>query len=107
MAEGPVGTEPGCTHPQCRRRHPHAGPAILNREDAAIADRAEAAADAAQPDIEQPAGPMSASELRRRAVEALARGAFLEAEAYAQTAIALDVAGLRRDLASPRYTPGR
>ncbi|MFG2070984.1 hypothetical protein ACGFKZ_29405 [Micromonospora tulbaghiae] len=26
---GPVGTEPGCAHPECVLAHPHAGPAIL------------------------------------------------------------------------------
>jgi hypothetical protein len=28
----PVGTEPGCSHPECKLDHPHAGPAILRSE---------------------------------------------------------------------------
>ena len=32
--EGPVATEPGCSHPECTLTHPHAGPAVLRaRED--------------------------------------------------------------------------
>lgn len=28
-ADAPAMTEPGCTHPECKLEHPHAGPAIL------------------------------------------------------------------------------
>lgn len=31
--EGPVGTEPGCTHPECILDHPHDGPAQLAPAD--------------------------------------------------------------------------
>jgi hypothetical protein len=29
LPEGPVPTDPGCTHPDCVLEHPHAGPSIL------------------------------------------------------------------------------
>lgn len=29
VQEGPVATEPGCTHPDCTLDHPHPGPAVL------------------------------------------------------------------------------
>lgn len=102
---GPVATEPGCAHPQCRRRHPHAGPAILARDDAEVADRAEAAARDAEPDPDQPAtgGPMSPSELRRLAGDALAAGRMFDAHAYATLAIAHDLGAVRRELSSTRW----
>jgi hypothetical protein len=106
---GPVATEPGCSHPQCRRQHPHAGPAILARDDAIIADRAEAAAAAVEPDPEQPpaGGPMSPSELRRMAGEALAGGRMFDVHALATLSLAHDLGALRRELMSPRWQGGR
>lgn len=32
---GSVVTEPGCSHPDCKLKHPHAGPAMLKARDAA------------------------------------------------------------------------
>lgn len=32
---GAVVTEPGCSHPDCKLKHPHAGPAVLKARDAA------------------------------------------------------------------------
>jgi predicted O-methyltransferase YrrM len=32
LPEGPVETEPGCSHPDCTLEHPHAGPAILRSD---------------------------------------------------------------------------
>lgn len=36
MFAGPVGTEPGCSHPECILGHPHAGPAELARVDSDV-----------------------------------------------------------------------
>lgn len=32
-ATEPAMTEPGCSHPDCKLDHPHAGPAILRTEE--------------------------------------------------------------------------
>ncbi|MEV0805732.1 hypothetical protein [Micromonospora sp. NPDC050200] len=44
VPEGPVSTEPGCTHPNCVLEHPHAGPAVLTTQTPPPGDEHDQAA---------------------------------------------------------------
>ncbi|MFG3709213.1 hypothetical protein ACGF7U_31405 [Micromonospora sp. NPDC047670] len=73
VPQGPVATEPGCTHPDCVLEHPHAGPAVLTTQ-ASPADG-----------VDEPAGDVDEhDQAQRRVVDAQAALDAARAAAAAQ-----------------------
>jgi hypothetical protein len=85
------GADHGC-HAFCRRRHPHDGPAVLNREDAERADRA------ARPEPEAAPEPSPGAPSRAMAAAAVGGGDYIAAVAWSLVSIAHDVAAIRNDV---------